>query len=251
MQWTDELSGVYCGERHQQTPCGTTGYKVGSENNGWMEKTAKVVISVCTSLCCSVIQVAASKSDRVVPAGERHRGAGHFHVYGGHGETLTLLLQRAAAAVQERLSHLLPEVGVEEAVDDGVDAGGGHGQKVAEGEQEVVMADGQSVLVPVWHHVEGGERQPAECKGRDEGDQHDVDATAVSHALTLGGSGPVQHVLAVAETHENPDVAEQDQQEGAAVLEQQQPCGVSEPVLLGRPVLQADLHMWRGGDVRK
>lgn len=192
-----------------------------------------------------------AESDRVAPAGERRRGAGHFHVHGGHGETLTLFFYWAAAAVQEHLSHLLPEVGVEEAVDDGVDAGGWHGQQVAEGEQQVVVADGQSLLVPVWHHVEDGERQPAESKGRDEGDQHDVDAAAVGHALTLWGPGAVQHFFAVAKADKNSNVTEQDQRQWTTVLEEQEPCGVSEPVLLGWPVLQTGLHMWRGGVVRK
>ena len=158
-------------------------------------------------------------------------------MHNGHGELLTLLLQGAAAAVQEHIPHLLPEVGVEEAVDDGVDAGGGHGQQVAEGEEQVVVADGQSLLVPVGHHIEDGERQPAKGKGRYEGDQHDVDAPAVGNAVALRGPGTVEHFFAMTKAHENSNVTEQHQQQRAAVLEQQEPRGVGEPVLRGRPVL--------------
>lgn len=59
----------------------------------------------------------------------------------------------AAAALQRRLELLL-EVAVEEAVDDGVDAGGRHGGEVAEGENDVVAAGGDGLVVPVEHGVE-------------------------------------------------------------------------------------------------
>lgn len=89
---------------------------------------------------------------------------GHFHVPRGHGELLKLSSLLKVATVQEHLPHLLSEVRVEEAVDDGVDAGGGHGQQMAEGEQKVVVTDRQSLLVPVCHHIKDGEWKPAEGK---------------------------------------------------------------------------------------
>lgn len=104
---------------------------------------------------------------------------------------LTLFFCWATAAMQEQLPHLLPKVGVEEAVDDGVDAGGGHGQQVAEGEQQVVAADGQSLLVPVGHQVEDGQREPANRKSCYEGNQHDVNSSAVGHALALWGPAAI------------------------------------------------------------
>lgn len=131
----------------------------------------------------------------------------------------TLFLYGATAAVQEHLSHLLPKVGVEKAVNDGVDAGGGHGQQVAEGEQQVMVTDGQSLLVPVGHHIEDGEWQPANSKSCYEGKQHDVDTSAVCHALALWGPGTIQHVFAVSKAHKHSHVTEQDQQKWATVLE--------------------------------
>lgn len=169
----------------------------------------------------------------------------------GHGEALTVLLLWGTAAVEYDLSHLLAEVGVEEAVDDGVDASGGHGQQVAEGEQEVVVADRQSLQVPVCQHVEDGEREPAESEGCYESDQHDVDSTAVGHALALRGPGTVQHVFAVTKAHENPDITEQYQQKRAEVLEQQEPGGVGHPVLWRGPVLHTGLHVGGSGHVRE
>lgn len=169
----------------------------------------------------------------------------------GHGEALAVLLLWGASAVEQHFSDLLAEVGVEEAVDDGVDASGGHGQQVAEGKQEVVVADGQSLQVPVCQHVEDGEGKPAESEGCYESDQHDVDSTAVGHALALGGPGSVQHVFAVTKAHENTNVTEQYQQKRAAVLEQQEPGGVGDPVLWRGPVLHTSLHVWGGGHVRE
>lgn len=112
-------------------------------------------------------------------------------MYCGHGEMLTFVFQGAAATVQENVLHLLSKVGVEKTVDDRVDAGGGHGQQVAEGEQQIVVANGQGVLVPVRHHIKDGERKPADSEGCYESDQHDVNSATVGHALALWGPGAV------------------------------------------------------------
>lgn len=106
-------------------------------------------------------------------------------MHNGHGKLLTFFLQRVTAAVKVHISDLLTKVVVEEAVDDGVDTGGGHRQQVAEGEEQVVVADRQSFLVPVRDHIEDCKWQPAECECCNKGNQHDVDSAAVVHALAL------------------------------------------------------------------
>lgn len=136
-----------------------------------------------------------------------------------HRKTLTLFFCWATAAAQEHLTHLLPKVGVEEAVDDGVDTGGGHGQQVAEGEQQVVVADGQGILVPVGHHVEDGKREPANSKSYYESSKHDVDSSAVGHALALRDPGAIQHVFAMSKAHKHSYITEEDQHKWATVLE--------------------------------
>lgn len=153
----------------------------------------------CSYICTVYMWLSVgSKSDWVAPVVQRHWSAGHFHVHSGHREVLTLLLKRVAAAVQEHLSYFLSKVGVEEAVDYGVDAGGRHGQQVAKREEQVVVANGQSLQVPVGHHVEDGERQPAKSKDGYEDHQHDVNSAAVRHAMVFWGPGTVQHFFAPA-----------------------------------------------------
>lgn len=68
---------------------------------------------------------------------------------------------------------------------------------MAEGEKQVVVADRQSLLVPVGHSVEDGQGQPANRKGRDQGQEHDVDPSAVVHSLAVGDASAVKHVLAL------------------------------------------------------
>lgn len=82
------------------------------------------------------------------------RPLGDLGADGGQWDALVPLDGAPAAAAQQRRLELLLEVAVEEAVDDGVDAGGRHGGEVAEGENDVVAAGGDGLVVPVEHRVE-------------------------------------------------------------------------------------------------
>ena len=171
----------------------------------------------------------------------RGRHLGDICAHGGQGEALVALghAPTAAAALQHGLQLLL-EVAVEEAVHHRVDAGGGHGRQVARREDDVVLAGGQRLVVPVEEGVEDVERQPAEGECHHDGDQHGVDALGAAGFPLARVAGLLHHVLAPAQAQEDAQVAEQDEQQGQAVLEEQQRGGVGQPVALGRPQLHAD-----------
>lgn len=112
----------------------------------------------------------------------------------GEGERLILVRSSpAGAAIQGGLEFLL-EVTVEEAVNDGVDAGRGHGREVTRGEDGVVLAGRDGLVVPVEHRVEDVERQPAERERHHDGDQHGVDPLGPVGLLLMGIPGPLHHV---------------------------------------------------------
>lgn len=127
------------------------------------------------------------------------RGFSHaLAAQGGQREALVALRRPVAAvAALQRGLKLLLKVAVEEAVHHRVDAGGRHGCQVTRGEDGVVLAVGQHLVVPVEQRVEDVERQPAQGEGDDDGQQHDVDP--------VGSSRPpaaLQHVPATAQVEE-------------------------------------------------
>lgn len=100
-------------------------------------------------------------------------GGGFCHPLASHRrerEALVALggLVAALAALQRRLQLLL-EVAVEEAVHHGVDTRGGHRCQVAGGEDSVVLAVGQGLVVPVKQRVEDIQWQPAQGERYDNG----------------------------------------------------------------------------------
>ena len=119
-----------------------------------------------------------------VKAAEFEGGAGDLGVHGGHGHRVVLLLGLAPAQpTQREAAEVLLEVAVEEAVEDGVDPGRGHGQQVAEGEERVVRAVHDHLVVPVDDGVEDVEWQPADGEGHHDAEEHDVDAPHLAVAL--------------------------------------------------------------------
>lgn len=97
-------------------------------------------------------------------------------MHGRHGNHLIVIVPRPEITkVKEELQVSL-EVFVQKAVKDGVDAGGNHGCEVAEQEQEVMVTCGNDLMIPIKHGIEDGERQPADCKGHHDGQQHDIDS---------------------------------------------------------------------------
>lgn len=122
---------------------------------------------------------------------------GDVRAHGGEGEALVALGHApAAAAALEHGLELLLEVAVEEAVNHRVDAGGRHGGQVARREDDVVLAGGQRLVVPVEERVEDVEREPAEGEGHHDGHQHGVDALRVAGLALAGVAGLLGHVLA-------------------------------------------------------
>lgn len=67
---------------------------------------------------------------------------------------LKLLHRGALLTSQHQGLDLLLEVGVEKAIDERVDTGGGHGEQVAHQEDEVAMTNGNGLMVPVFQTVE-------------------------------------------------------------------------------------------------
>lgn len=158
---------------------------------------------------------------------------------GGEGEALVVLWRPPAAAAVQHGLQLLLEVVVEEAVDDGIDAGGRHGQEVAGGEDGVVVARRDGLVVPVEDGVEDVEREPADGEGHHDGGQHDVDPLGALGLLLPRVPRPLHHVAAPVEPQEDACVADQNERQGQKVLEDQQGGGVGQALLVGGPVLDA------------
>lgn len=104
-------------------------------------------------------------------------------MHGRHGYGLVVIISRPEVTKVEEELQVSLEVFVQEPIKDGVDAGGDHGREVAEQKQQVVVAGGDDLVVPVEHSVEDGKRQPADGESDHDGEQHDVDS--------FGLTGPV------------------------------------------------------------
>ncbi|CAG5920789.1 unnamed protein product [Menidia menidia] len=149
-------------------------------------------------------------------------------------------LNDRAPALQQGGLQLLLEIVVEEAVDDGVDAGGGHGREVAEREDDVVVAKRDRVVIPVKDGVEDIQREPREGHCHHDGDQHDVDPGGALVLLLSGVPATLHHILPPPEAQVDVQVANGDEGQGEEVLEDQQGGGVSPPKLYGRPHLHTN-----------
>lgn len=88
----------------------------------------------------------------------------------GERDSLVPLRHPPAAAAQQSGFEVFLEIAVEESVDDGVDAGGGHCHEVAEREDDVVAAGRDGLVVPVKHRVEDIQREPGEGERHHYGD---------------------------------------------------------------------------------
>lgn len=88
----------------------------------------------------------------------------------GERDTLVPLCHPPAATAQQGGLELFLEIAVEETVDDGVDAGGGHGREVAEWEDDVMAAGRDGLVVPVEHSVEYVEGEPGQGECHHYGD---------------------------------------------------------------------------------
>lgn len=111
------------------------------------------------------------------------RSLRNIRVHSGHGYRVIVIISGAEVTEVEEELQVPLEVFVEESIEYGVDTGGDHGREVAEQEQQVVVARGNDLMVPVKHSVKDGERQPADGEGHHDGEQHDVDP--------FGFTGPV------------------------------------------------------------
>jgi hypothetical protein len=104
-------------------------------------------------------------------------------MHGRHGYGLVVIVSRPEVTKVEEELQVSLEIFVQESIKDGVDAGGDHGGEVTEQKQQIVVAGGNDLVVPVEHSVEDGKGQPADGEGDHNGEQHDVDS--------LGLTGPV------------------------------------------------------------
>ena len=117
---------------------------------------------------------------------------------------------------------------------------------MAGGEDGVVVAGRDGLVVPVEHGVEDVQRQPAHGERHDDGGQHGVDPLGTLGLLLPCIPGPFDHVPAAVEAQEDAQIAEQDKSQGQEVLEDQQGRSVGQPLLIGGPVLDADQVVGEG-----
>lgn len=115
-------------------------------------------------------------------------------MHGGHGDRLIVIIPGPEVTeVKEELQVSL-KVLVQKPIEDGVDTGGDHRCEVAEQEEQVMVAGGDDLMVPIKHSVEDGERQPADGKRHHDGQQHDVDPLGLTGPV-LAVSHLVHHVV--------------------------------------------------------
>lgn len=172
---------------------------------------------------------------------------GHLRTDGGEWDALVALRHRPAATARQGGSELFLEVAVEETVDDGVDAGGGHGREVAEWEDGVVATRRDCLVVPVKHRVKDIEGEPRDGERHHDGEQHDVDPGG-AFVFLVSGPATLHHVLPPPEAQVNVQVADHDEGQWKEVLKDKQEGGVGLSFLNRWPSLHTNEVVidWQG-----
>lgn len=106
------------------------------------------------------------------------------------------------------------EVTVEKAVYYWVDTSGRHGRQVAKGEEHIMTAGGQGLMIPVKNSVEDIERQPGDGKRHHNGRQHDVNPCGALAFLLRTVPATLHHLLSSPEPKVDVQIADQDEQDG-------------------------------------
>ena len=131
---------------------------------------------------------------------------------------LRLLHRDTLLASQHQGLDLLLEVGVEKAIDERVDTGGGHGKQVAHQKDEVAMTNGDGLMVPVFQAIEHMQGQPKHSKGSHHCHKDPIDPLHLPSPRATGAL--VEHLPLIPQALVDADIADQDEGQRNAILDQ-------------------------------
>ena len=132
---------------------------------------------------------------------------------------LRLFHRDTLLASQHQGLDLLLEVGVEKAIDERVDTGGGHGKQVAHQKDEVAVTNGDGLLVPVLQAIEHMQGQPKRSKGNHHHHKGPVDPLHPPSPRATGALAEYPPLIPQALV--DADIADQDEGQWNAILEEQ------------------------------